>query len=271
MEDRSKAVPLTEYQHELAKLLSVNRTEDSHLAGGAAIHFEPQSIRFSNDLDYFHDTEKRVSEAYKADEELLIKNEYKIQIEITLPGYIRITVLKDDNSTKIEWAHDTAWRFMPPVFKKNYGYFLHPVDLAINKLLALAGRDEPRDYLDIHEILKNTLSLGAMCWAVPGKDPGFTPLSILEFLKRKGVYRQEDFSRLKLTQPVNLIELKDKWIEALAQAEKFISSCPQNEVGGLYYSLDTKDFIKPNEEEEFLKKAKIHYGKAGGILPVFRE
>jgi hypothetical protein len=42
-------------------------------------------------------------------------------------------------------------------------------------------------------------------------------------------------------------------------------------VGGLYYSFDTRAFIKPNEEKEFLKKAKIQYGKAGGILPIYKR
>jgi hypothetical protein len=30
---------------------------------------------------------------------------------------------------------------------------LHPIDLAVNKLLALAGRDEARDFLDILSLL----------------------------------------------------------------------------------------------------------------------
>ncbi|MCC6221402.1 MAG: hypothetical protein IT291_09205 [Deltaproteobacteria bacterium] len=54
-----------------------------------------------------------------------------------------------DNSTKLEWAHDTAWRFMPAIYNATTGYQLHAVDLAINKVLALAGRDEPRDFLDV--------------------------------------------------------------------------------------------------------------------------
>jgi len=64
-------VPLTEYQAALTRLLSVNRTFDSYLAGGAAILIEPNTSRFSRDLDYFHDSEARVAEAFSADRELL--------------------------------------------------------------------------------------------------------------------------------------------------------------------------------------------------------
>jgi len=38
---------------------------------------------------------------------------------------------------------------MPPIEVEAVGFVLHPVDLAINKVLALAGRDEPRDMIDI--------------------------------------------------------------------------------------------------------------------------
>jgi hypothetical protein len=58
-------VPLTPFQTTIAQALAKNRTPDSYLAGGAALHFEPNSIRFSNDLDYFNDTEKRANEAFE--------------------------------------------------------------------------------------------------------------------------------------------------------------------------------------------------------------
>jgi hypothetical protein len=45
-------VPLTDFQAGLARLLSENRTFDSYLAGGAAILIEPNTNRFSRDLDY---------------------------------------------------------------------------------------------------------------------------------------------------------------------------------------------------------------------------
>ena len=56
-------MPLTSYQASLARLLSENRTVDSYLAGGAAILIDPNTVRFSRDLDYFHDSEARVAEA----------------------------------------------------------------------------------------------------------------------------------------------------------------------------------------------------------------
>ena len=54
-------MPLTAFQAAIAELLAVNRSSDSYLAGGAALHIEPNSKRYSNDLDYFHDSEERVA------------------------------------------------------------------------------------------------------------------------------------------------------------------------------------------------------------------
>ena len=88
-------MPLTTFQEELAILLSVNRSEDSHLAGGAALNFEPNSFRYSQDLDYFHDSEKRVATAFQADRDLLLKNKFQCEIEMNQPGYIRCLVKKN--------------------------------------------------------------------------------------------------------------------------------------------------------------------------------
>ena len=134
-------MPLTDYQHELALLLAENRTFDSYLAGGAAILIEPNTIRFSRDLDYFHDSEARVSEAFSVDQRLLLGRGYSIEVELSQPGYVRAIVRRGDDATKVEWARDSDWRFMPTVRDARVGFVLHPVDLAVNKVLTLAGRE----------------------------------------------------------------------------------------------------------------------------------
>lgn len=155
-------MPLTEFQKRLARLLAKHRAPDSYLAGGAALHFSPNSLRYSNDLDFFHDSEERVSRAFAEDAALLREQGMTVKIEMNQPGYIRATVSDGANSTKIEWAHDSAWRFMPVIRVKEAGYQLHPIDVAVNKVLALAGRDEARDFLDVLYVL------------TPGSEPRFS-------------------------------------------------------------------------------------------------
>jgi hypothetical protein len=261
-------MPLTDFQAELASLLAKNRSPESYLAGGAAIHIDPNSLRYSNDLDYFNDTVERVTEAFEKDRLELIGKGYTVAVDMKQIGYIRALVSKGDQATKIEWAHDSAWRFMPTILHPEFGYQLHPIDLAINKVLALVGRDEPRDFLDVMYIHQEVLSLGALCWAAAGKDPGFTPLSLLELLRRRGRLRPEDVSRLHLVEPVDLQQLKTKWLAALDAANTFIKSRPPQEIGCLYYSRIENRFIEPgdldvgNDDNVIL-----HSGKPGGGLP----
>ncbi len=256
-------MPLTAYQSDLARLLSENRTFDSYLAGGAAILIEPNTKRFSRDLDYFHDSEARVAEAFSADRGLLETNGYSIEVDLNQPGFVRAIVRRGELATKVEWARDSAWRFMPTVRDDRVGFVLHPIDLAVNKVLALAGRDEARDVLDALHIHNTVLILGGLCWAACGKDPGFTPLSLLDLLRRRGRVREEDLARLDLAEPLDLHVLKRSWLEALDSVEPFVESRPPGEIGCLYYSATREEFVDPREVSD----AVPHFGRPGGVLP----
>jgi hypothetical protein len=118
-------VPLTDFQRALAECLAMNRTFDSYLAGGAAILIEPNTTRFSNDLDYFHDSEQRVASAFSEDRDLLRSRGYELRVDLNQPGYIRAVVQRDEHSTKVEWAHDSSWRFLPTVRHETFGFVLH--------------------------------------------------------------------------------------------------------------------------------------------------
>ncbi|MBI2431309.1 MAG: nucleotidyl transferase AbiEii/AbiGii toxin family protein [Candidatus Hydrogenedentes bacterium] len=258
-------MPLTPFQAGVVRLLAANRSPDSYLAGGSALHFEPQTKRMSNDLDFFHDSEERVAQAFAADAATLAAQGYRVTTELSQPGYVRASVSKGEDITKIEWARDSSWRFMPAQRNEAAGYILHPVDLATNKVLALAGRDEARDFLDVLYAHEEILPLGALIWAACGKDPGFTPHSLLELLKRRGKYRPEDFSRLHLALPVDIVTVKRQWREALEDAEDFVNSRPQDEIGCLYFAPDRGVFVAPRGGEK--EKIMPHHGRPGGVLP----
>ncbi len=268
-------MPLTPFQAEVARVVSTNRSLDSYLAGGAALHFEPNSKRFSNDLDYFHDSVERVAEAFAADDALLRSRGFALGVDMQQPGYVRAVVSREVDRTKVdrtkvdrtkvEWAHDSAWRFLPAAPHPELGFVLQPIDLAINKVLALVGRDEPRDFLDVMAVHETVLPLGALCWAAAGKDPGFTPLSLLSLLQRRGRYQPEDFARLRLASPVDLVALKTQWMAALAGAEAFAGSRPAGEIGCLYYSAEDDRFVSPAAEGS--AGVVPHFGRPGGVVP----
>jgi hypothetical protein len=258
-------MPLTEFQSALGRLLAKNRSEDSYLAGGAAILAAPNTKRFSQDLDYFHDSTARVASAFDADRKTLIEAGYSVDPEITQPGYIRSVVRKDGQATKLEWAQDSTWRFMPVIKSEAFGYRLHDIDLATNKILALAGRDEPRDLVDTLFLHQHVLELGPLIWAATGKDPGFSPLSMLELLRRRGKVRPEELARLHLAEKIDVQQLKKEWTAALESAEEFVALRPPEEVGCLYFQPDSGRFVNP--EKAGKSRIELHFGRPGGVLP----
>ena len=268
MEDGGAAVPLTGLQQELLALLARSRRSGGYLAGGTAINIASTSRRFSDDIDFFHDSIEAVAESFARDSTVLERAGYSLRILLSQPGLIRATVEAGDQATLIDWAHDSAWRFMPLVADAAGGQVLHEIDLAINKVLTLAGRDEARDFVDILHVHENILPLGAAVWAAVAKDPGFTPASLLEQLKRRGRHRPEEIARLALGAPFDLAEAKTKWRAALSDAHEFIRQRPHGEVGCLYYSPSRERFAAPSPGLSLPDQGLVtHFGRPGGILP----
>ncbi len=261
-------MPLTRFQKELLATLAAAPTDERYLAGGAAMHFAPHSSRYSDDLDFFHDSEERVARTFTTDRSRLEASGFVVEIEQSLPGFVRAVVRRDTASTRIDWAHDSAWRFMPLVRDPLGGLLLDPVDLAINKALALAGRDEPRDFVDILYVHRQVLPLAGLVWAAVGKDPGFTPLSLLELLKRRGRYRPEEFGRLHLATPFDVPAAKSTWLAALDDAERFANERPAAEAGCLYWSSTEQCFVMPDAGRTLAAQGLVpHFGAPGGVVP----
>ena len=272
MEDGGATVPLTGLQQEVLALLARSRGSDGYLAGGTALNLTATSRRFSDDIDFFHDSIEAVAESFARDSAVLEAAGYHLDILLSQPGLIRALVEAGDRATLIDWAHDSAWRFLPLVLDETGGQVLHEVDLAINKVLALAGRDEARDFVDILHVHEHVLPLGAMLWAAVGKDPGFTPASLLEQLKRRGHYRPEEIDRLALAAPFDLAEAKTAWRAVLSDADQFIRERPHEEVGCLYYSPSGGCFAAPSPGIPLRQQGLVpHFSQSGGILPRVQE
>lgn len=218
-------------------------------------------------MDLFHASEEAVASAFTEDSACLNANGYKIELLLSQPGFIRATITKGSDSLLIDWAHDSIWRFFPPVHLEGVGWVLHPVDLAVNKVLALAGRDEPRDFIDTLYLHESVLPLGALAWAAAGKDPGLNPQMLLELLQRKGRISTDDLKRLDLREALDPLVLHERWSSALRSAREWIKQRPSSETGCLYSHPETGLVFapKPDETAEILK------GQPGGVLPRVRE
>lgn len=260
-------MPLTEVQKRVLRLLARNRSPESHLAGAAAIHRQEKSLRYSRDLDFFQDSEDLVADAFARDSALLRENGYQVAGAKALPGFVHATVNDGAAEVRVEWARDSAFRFMPPIHDPEIGYVLHPVDLAVNKVLALAGREEPRDLIDTLFVHEEILGLGALCWAAAGKDPGFSPEALVELLRAKGPITAMELKTLDLVLPLDPEELKRRWRDAVTTAAGFVGSMPAAEVGCLYYHPEWRRFIQPQAGSAELAACSRHYGNPGGVIP----
>ena len=111
--------------------------------------------------------------------------------------------------TKLEWVFDSAFRFFPVEPDAEMGYVLNFWDAATNKVLALAGRGELRDYLDVLHLHRQHLSLGALAWAACGKDIGYTPQFLIEEAQRLAHYPASLLADLALREPVDLVGVQE--------------------------------------------------------------
>src|SRR3546814_17057829 len=95
---------------------------------------------------------------------------------------------------KLEWAHDSGFRFFPAQEDEEFGFVLHPADLTTNKVLTIADRQEARDVYDLVS-LSETVPIAAAIIAEPAKDPGYTPESLIAALKRNIAHHQVALER----------------------------------------------------------------------------
>ena len=135
----------------------------------------------------------------------------------------------------------------------------------MNKMLALAGRQEVRDYVDILHLHDTYLHLGALAWAACGKDPGFTPGFLLEQAARHTAYSQADIDRLSLREPLDVRSLKRKWLKALEEACELVDALPPREVGTLY--LDGETPVTPDPRSRRFEDLVRHEGSVRGAWP----
>lgn len=259
-------MPLTDVQAEVLRLIASNRSPESYLAGATVLHRHPNTPRFSQDLDFFHDVEDSVALSAEADAKTLREFGYTCSWTLRTPTFYRAVVEVNGKQLKMEWAQDSAFRFFPVVEDKRCGYRLHDADAAINKLLALAGRQEIRDYVDILYLDNVYLSLGAMAWAACGKDPGFTPMFLLDQVARHVAYTQIDLDRLSLSKPLDLRALKQDWLSSLDNARILVESLPADEIGCLYLDKNEKP-VTPVPDSSVFSRLQRHYGCIRGAWP----
>jgi hypothetical protein len=221
-------MPLTPLQKEVVAVLAANRNEESHFAGGVVLNAPDDSPRFSRDFDIFHSVAKEVVRASDLDVASLFAAGFAVE-KLSAYGewekettFRRARVGSGGAVVEVDWAADSVFRFFPIERDSLLGWRLHLFDAATNKALTLAARTETRDYIDIVEFSK-MFPLAAICWAACGKDPGFTPLSLLKMMRRFARVDPAELDKISVG-PLDPVALKQTWIEISDEAEEKMTS-----------------------------------------------
>jgi hypothetical protein len=225
---------ITQFQRTVCRLLAETRiaSGESYVAGGVALNELLAAPRRSRDIDLFHDTDEALDASWRADRSLLEGNGLTVQVLRERPGIVQARASAASDVVLIEWVRDSAYRFFPLVEHPDLGLVLHPFDLATNKLLAMVGRLEPRDWVDVIECDTRLQPLGYLAWAACGKDPGFSPKSILEQAARGAHYAAPEIATLDFEgEPPDPAALSRRWHAMLAAAHQVIDALPAAEVG----------------------------------------
>jgi hypothetical protein len=266
---------LTPLQRRICLLLAEQRKRsgESYVAGGAALNELLGGARMSRDVDLFHDTEEALAATWAQDRLTLQQAGLRVVPSRESPSFVQAQVGDGAETEVLQWVQDSAYRFFPLVESELFGLTLHPFDHATNKVLALAGRRKVRDWVDTIQCHDSLQPLGYLAWAASGKDPGLSPLFILEQAARTR-YVQGELDQLQFDGPTpRAAELSVRWHLAIDEARELIKLLPSEEAGRCV--LDAAGRLERAAPEALgaelaAGRVVFHQGRIRGAFPELR-
>jgi hypothetical protein len=152
------------------------------LAGGYAVQVHGFLSRMSSDVDLFTtaDAEFDFTRAVDAVIEAYRRDGIQVDAEMRSDSFARLNVVSGGVAAKVELGVD--WRKNEPI-RMAVGPVLHVDDAVANKVCALFGRAEVRDYVDVDAILASGRFSGEDLLSLAvDHDPGFDRLLFAEAL-----------------------------------------------------------------------------------------
>jgi hypothetical protein len=168
---KSKGI-ITDLQREILIIFSeIRDSKMFYLTGGTALAEFYLGHRKSFDL-YIFTTEKGLIIPFSYAFEQELKKNFLVKVVRRYETFVEFEVSAKGDSTKVQLAYDSPFRFENPV-DSDIGVKVNDyTDLIVDKLLAFFGRAEPRDAIDLFFILK-TEDFWKIVELAKQKDPGF--------------------------------------------------------------------------------------------------
>ena len=174
------------------------------LSGGTALGAFYLGHRRSADLDLFTREGAEYDAHVRQFVRLVEGQGWGVVAGAAGPGFRRFVVSGADETVPVDLVHDTAERIAPPTITPQ-GLVVDSLDdLAANKLGAILGRAEVRDYVDLYFLAKAGKDPLAALPAARRKDGGLDPAVLAFVLSEVRVRRAPE----GLERPVSAAELQ---------------------------------------------------------------
>jgi len=226
----------------------------------------------SRDVDLFHDTAEALERSWQDDIALFRSQGWEVVVLRDVATFKEVLVRRSGEELLVRWARDSAFRFFPLVEHEELGLTLHPFDLASGKVLALVGRLEPRDWLDVLACDDRIQPLGYLAWAACAKDPGFNPVSLLAEARRSSRYSQEELNELAFAgPPPDAAACGRKWHTILTEADAVVAALARGGTPGTCV-LEADGTLCRRRADDLAQacvggKLRFHSGSIRGALP----
>ena len=193
---------LTPLQQQIASIVgNLPEAQQFPLAGGAALIARGDVDRLTRDLDFFGPSAIAVDQLIPVIEHAFREAGMTVKRIREGSGFYRLEVSQADEITEVDFGVD--FRLLP-VEQGPLGPTLSGEELAINKVLAVFGRAEARDFVDL-SVLAKRYGLESLMGRAVEKDPGFDPQIFRQMLGRHGRLPRDEF------------EISDQGYQALVQ------------------------------------------------------
>lgn len=181
---------LTPLQREVAEIIAgLHAAERFGLAGGAAMILRGDVDRRTQDLDFFGLDSSDVQRLLPAAEDALRTAGFDVHRLQEGPSFVRLTVERSGEVVEVDLAADAR---LFPVEVESGLPTLSPTELAVDKVLAVFGRAEARDFVDLAAVI-DRYELASLFRLAAEKDPGFSIAVFSDMLERFGRLRSDEF------------------------------------------------------------------------------
>lgn len=207
---------LSPLQRRVAFLLAaLPEAEGFALAGGGALIARGVIERVTRDLDFFADDAHAVDRLLPALESALTNEGLTSERRQVARGFARLRITSVEDHTELDLGVDSR---LLPATATEFGATLALEELAVNKLLALFGRAEARDFVDL-AALEPSFGLEYLCRRAAEKDTGFDRGVLREMLARVDRLPADEFG-LDADGLTELHRSIDRWRSSLTDPER---------------------------------------------------